>query len=152
PLIVWAQPADITYGTPLSGTQLDAAAFDPNRLASLDGSFVYTPVAGTVLSVGPGQTLQVTFTPSDNVDYTTASGSTIINVGKATPTFSDLSSPTITLGTASTDISGHLNANAGAQLVSPGETIQVTLNGVTQSATLDNNDDFTTTFSTDALL
>src|SRR5262249_49944966 len=133
PVIVWEQPADITYGTALSGTQLDATAFDPSTLTSLDGSFVYTPPAGTVLNVGAGQTLQVTSPPSDNVDYTTAGGSTTINVGKAPPPFSTLSSPTIPLGTASTDISGHLNANAGAQLVPAGETIQITLNGVTQT-------------------
>jgi hypothetical protein len=151
PLINWAQPADITYGTALSSTELDATAVDPT-LAPLGGSFVYTPAAGTVLGAGSGQTLQVTFTPTDNVDYSAVTGSTTINVGRATPTFTSLSAPTISEGTPSTVISGHLSANAGVQAVPAGEVIQVTLNGVTQSALLDGSDNFSTTFATNLLL
>ena len=40
PVITWANPADITYGTPLSATQLDATA-------SVAGNFDYTPAAGS---------------------------------------------------------------------------------------------------------
>ena len=40
--ITWSTPADITYGTALGATQLNATANVP-------GSFVYSPVAGTVL-------------------------------------------------------------------------------------------------------
>ena len=47
PTITWATPADITYGTALSATQLNATA-------SVPGTFVYTPVAGTVLNAGVG--------------------------------------------------------------------------------------------------
>jgi hypothetical protein len=67
PKITWAKPAAITYGTPLSSTQLDATASAP-------GSFVYSPPSGTVLSEGT-QTLSVTFTPTDTTDYTTATDS-----------------------------------------------------------------------------
>ena len=45
PTISWSNPADITYGTALSSTQLDASA-------SVPGTFVYTPPSGTVLEVG----------------------------------------------------------------------------------------------------
>ena len=45
PTIAWSNPADITYGTALSGTQLNAAA-------SVAGSFVYTPASGTMLNAG----------------------------------------------------------------------------------------------------
>ena len=65
PVITWATPADITYGTALSATQLNATANTP-------GTFVYTPVAGTVLNAGAGQTLSVTFTPTDAANFTTA--------------------------------------------------------------------------------
>ena len=64
PTITWATPAAITYGTALSGTQLDATA-------SVPGTFTYTPAAGTVLSAGT-QTLSVTFTPTDTTDYNAA--------------------------------------------------------------------------------
>src|SRR5207253_1507960 len=55
--ITWPAPADITYGTALSATQLNATASAP-------GTFVYTPAAGTVLDAG-SHTLSVTLTPTD---------------------------------------------------------------------------------------
>ncbi|PYR64736.1 MAG: hypothetical protein DMG20_15925 [Acidobacteria bacterium] len=73
PTITWNNPADITTGTALSGTQLNATA-------SVAGSFVYTPAAGTVLSEGNGQTLHVDFTPTAPANYNTASKDVMINV------------------------------------------------------------------------
>jgi hypothetical protein len=59
PTITWANPAAITYGTPLGPTQLNATADVP-------GTFMYTPAAGTVLNAGPNQVLTVVFTPADS--------------------------------------------------------------------------------------
>jgi Bacterial Ig-like domain (group 3)/Galactose oxidase, central domain len=73
PIITWANPADITYPTALSATQLNATA-------DVAGSFVYTPLAGTLLSVGSGQTLHVDFTPADSLNYNNASKNVLINV------------------------------------------------------------------------
>ena len=56
PTISWANPADIVYGTALSGTQLDATA-------SVAGTFTYTPAAGTVLGAGLDQTISVNLHP-----------------------------------------------------------------------------------------
>ncbi len=53
----WATPSPISYGTPLSTTQLDATD-------SVAGTFAYSPAAGTVLPAG-NNTLSVTFTPTD---------------------------------------------------------------------------------------
>ncbi len=80
PTITWANPAAITYGTPLSGTQLNATA-------SVAGSFAYTPAAGTVLNAG-SQTLSVLFTPTDSTDYTTATDSVSLTVNQASQTIS----------------------------------------------------------------
>src|SRR5207248_1743540 len=66
PTIDWSNPADITYGTALSGTQLNATA------ASVGGGLVYSPAAGTVLNAG-SQTLHVDFTPTDTANYNNAS-------------------------------------------------------------------------------
>ena len=63
----------ITYGTALSATQLNATA-------SVPGTFVYTPASGTVLNAGVGQTLSVTFTPTDAANYTTATATVAITV------------------------------------------------------------------------
>ena len=107
--LTWAQPASITYGTPLGTDQLAAAANVP-------GTFVYNPPLGTVLNAGAGQTLSVTFTPNDAVDYSSATASVSLDVVKADQTISwtPLES-TITYGTAL----GASQLNAGVSVVGP---------------------------------
>src|SRR6202000_2261811 len=61
PIITWAAPASITYGTALSSTQLDSTA-------SVPGTLIYTPAAGSILTTGTDP-LSVTFTPTDTTDY-----------------------------------------------------------------------------------
>ncbi|MGO9107620.1 MAG: beta strand repeat-containing protein, partial [Thermoguttaceae bacterium] len=92
PTISWTNPANIIYGTSLSSTQLDATA-------SVPGSFDYA-AAGTVLTAGLGQTLSVTFTPTDSTDYTSATATVTINVLAATPTISWTNPANIGYGTA----------------------------------------------------
>ncbi len=91
PKITWAKPAAITYGTALSSAQLDATA-------SVPGNFVYTPPVGTLL-LGGTQTLSVTFTPTDNTDYATATDTVTITVDKAVPTLTWATPVPITYGT-----------------------------------------------------
>ncbi len=88
PVIVWSQPAAITYGTTLAGV-LTATAQDQNGATpkTVPGTFAYsngsTVVTGaTVLPVG-SYTLSVTFTPSDSSAYKTAMGSVTLMVTKA---------------------------------------------------------------------
>jgi len=76
-VIAWATPAPITYGTPLSGAQLNATA-------SVQGAFVYSPPPGTVLGAGP-HVLSATFTPNDPGDYNTATAQVPLQVNQATP-------------------------------------------------------------------
>lgn len=64
PVITWTAPAEIAIGTPLSAAQLNATANVP-------GTFAYSPSAGTVLNPGT-QSLSVTFTPTDDTDYSGA--------------------------------------------------------------------------------
>ena len=83
PTINWAAPTPITYGTPLSAAQLDATAtFNGSPVT---GTFTYTPALGTILSGGVGQTLSVSFAPSSS-NYSTANGSVLITVNKASQT------------------------------------------------------------------
>src|SRR5207245_7096 len=102
PSISWADPADITYGTALSSTQLNAsAAWTVNGSAvSVAGSFTYTPLSGAVLNAGNGQTLATSFVPTDSTDYTTAAKSVSLNVLKATPAISWSTPADITSATA----------------------------------------------------
>jgi hypothetical protein len=76
PIVTWESPAAITYGTALSATQLDASA-------SVGGTFVYTPSAGTVLGAGT-QTLSVLFMPTDATDYQSVTQTVQLTVNKAT--------------------------------------------------------------------
>ena len=92
PVVTWATPAAITFGTPLSAMQLDASA-------SVAGGFVYTPAAGAMPGAGT-KTLSVTFTPSDPADYTTATGSVMLVVKQATPVITWAMPAAITSGTA----------------------------------------------------
>ncbi len=78
PTITWATPAPIAYGTALSETELNATA-------SVPGTFAYSPANGELLRAGD-QTLSVTFTPVDSVDYTTATAAVTLSVTKASPT------------------------------------------------------------------
>jgi hypothetical protein len=75
PVITWAAPAPITYGTALSATQLNARC-------GVVGTFVYTPPAGTVLAVGV-QTLHVTLTPNNTTNYATATATQTLTVTPA---------------------------------------------------------------------
>lgn len=104
PQLSWATPAAITYGTQLSGTQLNASS-------SVPGSYVYLPASGSVLTAG-SQTLSVTFTPTDTTDYTNAATSVALTVNQATPHISW--SPRSWLAVGAPLGSGQLNATANA--------------------------------------
>jgi hypothetical protein len=92
PVITWVSPTAITYGTALGSTQLDATA-------SVSGTFVYTPAAGTTPTAGT-DTLSTTFTPADATDYATATASVSLTVNQAAPTITWPVPSPITSGTA----------------------------------------------------
>ena len=79
PTVSWATPADITYGTALGSSQLNAAAsaLVNGSTVSLPGTFSYTltngttPASGIVLHAGQGQALKVSFTPTDSTEDAT---------------------------------------------------------------------------------
>jgi hypothetical protein len=73
PILTWPAPAAIGYGVALSATQLNATA-------SVPGTFVYNPLAGSVVAVGAAQTLSVTFTPTDTANYSVTTGATTLTV------------------------------------------------------------------------
>jgi hypothetical protein len=88
PIITWANPAAIVFGTALSPTQLNATASFGG--AAIGGTFVYTPPTGTVLTVGT-RTLSTLFTPTDTGTYATATKTVTINVTNSAgaPAFTD---------------------------------------------------------------
>lgn len=78
PIITWADPDSITFGTPLSDTQLDATANVP-------GTFSYIPPAGVLLLAGQDQTLSVVFTPQDLDNFSPVNATVQIDVLRADP-------------------------------------------------------------------
>jgi len=90
PVITWATPSPIIFGTALSSTQLNATS------GGVVGTFAYTPDIGAVLPTGT-QTLNVVFTPTDLVDYTTQSASTsiLVNTALATVTVATSRNPIV---------------------------------------------------------
>jgi len=75
PVITWAAPLPITYGSALSAAELSATA-------DVAGAFVFSPAEGTILDAGT-YTLMASFTPVDTAHYTNASASVSLLVNKA---------------------------------------------------------------------
>ena len=107
PTIDWPTPAAIVYGTKLSATQLDATA-------SVPATPTYNDPLGTVLNAGSNQTLEVTFTPNDTIDYTSATKSVLITVNPAVLTVTAVNT-SMTYGAAlpnfSDTITGFVNGD-----------------------------------------
>ncbi len=109
PTVTWATPASIVYGTVLSGTQLNATA-------SVAGTMVYSPAAGTTPAAGT-QILSVTFTPTETATYMPTTATTTVNVTVSTITIT--TAPTasaISYGQtlASSTLSGGVGSVAGS--------------------------------------
>ena len=85
PTVTWATPPAITFNTALSATQLNATftAIVNGVSGPVAGTATYTPLAGTILNAGAGQTLSVNFVPTDATDYNNATGSVLLTVNKA---------------------------------------------------------------------
>jgi len=112
PTITWTAPAAIIYGTALSAAQLDATA-------SVPGTFLYSPAAGTVLNAG-SQLLSVSFTPTDGTDYSAATANVSLQVNQATPIISWATPAPIPYGTALSSIQLDATANVpGTSVYTP---------------------------------
>jgi RHS repeat-associated protein len=137
-VLTWNTPAPILYGTALGSEQMNATA-------NVEGSFVYSMQAGTVLPAGQNQ-VQVIFTPVDTVHYSQAQTTVTVTVNKATPFVKWPVPAVLPSGTPLT--AAQLNATAaGINGVSlPGNFVYSTASGtvVTTGSILDSR---TTTLS-----
>ena len=105
-IIDWEYPANITYGTLLSETQLNA------NVNGVTGEYNYTPAIGAKLNAGKHE-LKVDFTPTgDDINNCNAASKTVIlTVDKATPEITWDIAESIIAGTALTE-DEHLNEKA----------------------------------------
>jgi hypothetical protein len=76
PVVTWANPDSMTYGTPLSEVQLNAAS-------RIGGTFSYTPRLGTRLTAGT-HAITATFVPTNTVHYRTVTSTVSVVVRPAT--------------------------------------------------------------------
>jgi len=114
----------------------------------VNGSFAFTYNGSATAPTAAGTySIIASFTSSDP-SYGSATASGTLTINKAAPVFSNLSSPTISSGTASTTLSGNL---AAGSIVPSGDSVSITLNGVTQTATVDASGNFSSSFATGTL-
>ncbi|MFQ3661091.1 MAG: MBG domain-containing protein [Chloroflexaceae bacterium] len=143
PRIIWPDPAEITYGTPLAATHLNAtASFNGQTVA---GTFTYNPPLGSVLPAGT-QNLQVVFTPNDSINFAPATLNQTIRVNRAPLTIraNNLSrpvgapNPQFTVGYSGfvngedpSVLNGALSFSTPARIDSPVGTYDIVPGGVT---------------------
>ena len=121
PVIVWAAPASIVYGTALSGTQLNATS-------TTAGDFTYSPVAGMVPAAGV-QTLTVTFTPTDIANNIVVTKTVSLTVTKAVLTVTANSFSiglTQAVPTLTASIAGFVNGDSSISSISGAPSLTMT--------------------------
>ncbi|MCY2938809.1 MAG: VCBS repeat-containing protein [Planctomycetota bacterium] len=118
--ITWANPANITYGTLLSSTELNATVAGSSTIgASAPGALTYSPVAGTLLNAG-SQTLTVNAAATSN--YLAATKSVTLVVDKALQTITWANPANITYGTllSSTELNATVAGSSTTGATAPG--------------------------------
>jgi hypothetical protein len=149
---VMANPTVSVSGGPFTydGTPHTAAAtaVGLDGVTPVSGTFTFTYNGSATAPTAPGTYAVVATFVSSDPSYANATGSGSLTITRATPVFSSLSSPVITVGTASVTLSGHLAAGSAFPT---GDTVSVTLHGVTQTAAVDASGNFTLSFATRAL-
>jgi hypothetical protein len=115
-------PVYIPVGTALDNSQLSgtATALVGGVLTNVAGSFSYTSDAGSVLGMGAGQLEQVTFTPADSTDFSSAQASVSVNVTNAQGQLVAMDPVSLAYGTPldNSQLSGTSSAFVNGQLVS----------------------------------
>ena len=128
PTINWSNPADITFGTALGASQLNATATNPNDNSSVAGTFIYNPISGAGLNAGNTQTLSVNFTPTDTANFNAASKNVSINVLKANQTITFGALTTKTFGDADFAVGASASSGLAVSFAASG---QCTISGTT---------------------
>ena len=135
-----------TYTGTGQGIQVRAVGTDGTTSIAGTYAFAYNGLPGNPLNAGTYQAL-VIFTSLDP-SYDNATLLTNYTIRKATPIFSYLSSPAITVGVATAVVSGSISAGSA---VPTGDYVIMTLNGVKEEVAVDQFGNFTVSFPTASL-
>jgi hypothetical protein len=120
------------------------SAVEPDGVTPLPGTWTATYNGSSDSPTLPGTYSAVATFVSSNPDYAGGSGTATIVINKATPVFSNLSSPAVNVGTTTVTVSGHIAAGTAAP---GGDAVTIVLNGVTQSVAISPSGYFSTTFN-----
>jgi hypothetical protein len=136
---------DCTAGAPHTYT---GAAQTPCSVAVVGaGGLNLTPAPSYANNINAG-TASASYTFAGDANHTGSTGAGGFAITKATPTFSGLSGPTITLGATPTALGGMLKAGS----LVPSGIVSITLNGVTQTVPITTTTGaFSSSFVTGAL-
>ena len=96
---------------------LQSAQEHADICASVPGTIVYTPAAGTVLTVGTTN-LSVTFTPTDTTNYSAVTKTVPLTVTQAAPVITWTPPTAITFGTALSGVQLNASASVPGALIS----------------------------------
>ena len=152
PLTAFSAPlvATVTANNPsepVAGGLVTFTAPPSGASATLSGSPATISANGTAGVTATANGIVGSYTVSATASgITTPASFSLTNLW--VPTFSALTSPTIVYGTSTTTLTGHLGSGTAYPT---GSDVSVTLNSVTQTASVDGSGDFTTTFSTGSL-
>jgi hypothetical protein len=142
---------EVTYNG--QSQKVTATAVGTDGVTAVSGTYeiAYNGNAGSVPYKAGTYSVLVTFTSSDP-NYGNATFLTTLTIDQASAVFSNLSSPSITVGDATATVSGHIDDGSTNSTVIPtGEYVIVTLNGVAQDAVVGSNGNYSTTFATSGL-
>ena len=152
PLTAFSAPlvATVTANNPsepVAGGLVTFTAPPSGASATLSGSPATISATGTASVTAAANSIGGSYTVSATASgITTPASFSLTNMW--VPTFSALTSPTIVYGTSTTTLTGHLGSGTAYPT---GSDVSITLNSVTQTASVDGSGDFTTTFSTGSL-
>ena len=152
PLTAFSAPlvATVTANNPsepVAGGLVTFTAPPNGASATLSGSPATITATGTASVTAAANSIVGSYTVSATASgITTPASFSLTNMW--VPTFSALISPAIVYGTSTTTLTGHLGSGTAYPT---GSNVSITLNSVTQTASVDGSGDFTTTFSTGSL-
>jgi hypothetical protein len=155
PTITYGDTPTALTGTITAGAQIPTGSVSITlngvtrsaAINSADGTFSSSFVTGSLEVAGSPYTITYEYAGSGSFSAA-PDGTGTLTVNKATPAFSNLTSPTIAYGATPTSFSGKISAGA----LIPSGSVSITLNGVTRSAAINSADGtFSSSFATNLL-
>ena len=125
----------LTYNGSAQPAIVSAVGVD--GVTAVAGSVTYATYNGSTTAPSAAGTYStfVEWTSNDPNYYSTSLNGTYV-INKATPTFSNLSSPVVNVGATTVTVSGHI---AAGTLAPGGDDVAILINGITQPATVSAN-------------